>query len=192
MLLAISCIACPGFAVLNNKEMGLLLGPLTRYVKLRVAHAPGMPGTFSPPPISKGRTPACITARAWRTCRDACRDRYPSVVGKTFPAFPAHAQTAIFRIWQEAHYRISCGLAPKLILNSKPLTSRLPITSSTHLTNRLTIWEKTKQTKKTWQWYGPASCSVQNSKELVIWSGRYGRTRFSSMWDSDRYCTGIR
>ena len=25
-------------------------GPLTKYVKLRVAHAPGMPGTFSPPP----------------------------------------------------------------------------------------------------------------------------------------------
>ena len=25
-------------------------GPLTRYIKLRVAHAPGMPGTFSPPP----------------------------------------------------------------------------------------------------------------------------------------------
>ena len=25
-------------------------GPLTRYVKLRVAHAPGMPGTFSQPP----------------------------------------------------------------------------------------------------------------------------------------------
>ena len=25
-------------------------GPLTRYVKLRVAHATGMPGTFSPPP----------------------------------------------------------------------------------------------------------------------------------------------
>ena len=26
-----------------------LHGPLARYVKLRVAHAPGMPGTFSPP-----------------------------------------------------------------------------------------------------------------------------------------------
>ena len=25
-------------------------GPLAGYVKLRVAHAPGMPGTFSPPP----------------------------------------------------------------------------------------------------------------------------------------------
>ena len=29
-------------------------GPLTRYVKLRVTHVPGMPGTFSPPPTSKG------------------------------------------------------------------------------------------------------------------------------------------
>ena len=26
-------------------------GPLARYVKFRVAHAPGMPGTFSPPPL---------------------------------------------------------------------------------------------------------------------------------------------
>ena len=28
-------------------------GPLTRYVKLRIAHAPGMPGTFPPPQTSK-------------------------------------------------------------------------------------------------------------------------------------------
>ena len=26
------------------------------------------------------------------------------VAGKTFPAFPAHAQPAILRIWQEAHW----------------------------------------------------------------------------------------
>ena len=31
----------------------LLKGPLTRYAKLRFAHAPGMPGTFSPPLTSK-------------------------------------------------------------------------------------------------------------------------------------------
>ena len=49
-------------------------------------------------------TPACTTARASRTCRDAYRDRYPAVAGKTFPAFPAHAQPAILRIWQEAHW----------------------------------------------------------------------------------------
>ena len=42
---------------LNNQLCALLHhgdsrdnGPLARYVKLRVAHAPGMPGTFSPPP----------------------------------------------------------------------------------------------------------------------------------------------
>ena len=69
--------------------------PLARYVKIRVAHAPGMPGTFSPAANFKRNyyiaIPACITARAWRTCRDACRDRLPAVTGKTFPAFPAHA-----------------------------------------------------------------------------------------------------
>ena len=48
--------------------------------------------------------PTYITARAWRTCRDACRDRLLAVsfeigVGETFPAFPAHAQPAILRIW---------------------------------------------------------------------------------------------
>ena len=41
----------------------------------------------------------CITARASRTCRDACRDLWSAVAGKTFPAFPAHAQPAILRIW---------------------------------------------------------------------------------------------
>ena len=37
------------------------------------------------------------------TCRGACRDRWPMVAGKTFPAFMAHAQPTIFPIWQEAH-----------------------------------------------------------------------------------------
>ena len=63
----------------SKPTVNLGYGPLTCYVKLRVAHAPGMPGTFSPPPTSKENhylgTPACITARASRTCRDACRDR---------------------------------------------------------------------------------------------------------------------
>ena len=42
-------------------------------------------------------------ACAGRTWLDACRDREPAEAGKTFPAFPAHAQPAILRIWQEAH-----------------------------------------------------------------------------------------
>ena len=79
-------------------------GPLTRYVKLRVAHALGMNArnVFPATDFNGNRqlaTPACITARASRTCRGACRDRLPAVAGKTFPAFPAHAQPAILRIW---------------------------------------------------------------------------------------------
>ena len=75
-------------------------GPLTRYVKLQVVHAPGMPGTFSPAADFKENRllaiPACITARAWRTCRDACRDRLHAVTGKTFPAFAAHAHPQFY------------------------------------------------------------------------------------------------
>ena len=45
-------------------------GPLTRYVKLRVAHAPGMPGTFSAPPTSKD-TAMYRSRHASRHVRDA-------------------------------------------------------------------------------------------------------------------------
>ena len=47
--------------------------------------------------------PSCITARAWRTCPDVCRDRSPAVAGKTFPTFPAHAQPTVLHTCQEAH-----------------------------------------------------------------------------------------
>ena len=45
-----------------------LHGPLTRYAKLRVVHATGMPGTFSPPP--RGSDPdmhqgTCVTPLSW-------------------------------------------------------------------------------------------------------------------------------
>ena len=44
-------------------------GLLTKYVKLRVAHAPGMPGTFSPPPTSKEiagmHHGTCVTHVPW-------------------------------------------------------------------------------------------------------------------------------
>ena len=82
-------------------------GSLARYVKLRVAHATVMPGTF---PRHRGLAfPTCTTARAWCTCRDARAVMHAgianwqyslkSVAGKTFPAFPAHAQPANLHIW---------------------------------------------------------------------------------------------
>ena len=75
------------------------------------AHAPGMPGTFPPPPqvsepymhhgTCETHVPWCmpgslISGFLWSRRR-----------GKTFPAFPAHAQAAIWRIWQEAHSSIT-------------------------------------------------------------------------------------
>ena len=46
MILHIWC--CYQVRCANNDTLGY--GPLIRYIKLRVAHAPGMTGTFSPPP----------------------------------------------------------------------------------------------------------------------------------------------
>ena len=43
-------------------------GPLARYVKSRIAHAPGMPGTFSPPPRVSDpgmRHGTCVTHVPW-------------------------------------------------------------------------------------------------------------------------------
>ena len=78
-------------------------GPLNRYVKLRVAHAPGMPGTLSPPQrvsdldMHHGtcvtHVPSCMLGSL---TSDFLWNRWR---GETFPAFPAHAQPAILRIW---------------------------------------------------------------------------------------------
>ena len=67
------------------------------------AHAPGMPRTFSPPP--RVRDPdmhhgTCVTHVPW--CMPGSLTSgflWNRRRGKTFPAFPAHAQPAILRIW---------------------------------------------------------------------------------------------
>ena len=56
------------FVIAVSCRMNSVNGPLARYVKLRVAHAPGMPGTFSPPPL--GSDPdmhhdTCATHVSW-------------------------------------------------------------------------------------------------------------------------------
>ena len=82
-------------------------GPLSRYVKLRVAHAPGNSGTFSPssrvsdPDMHHG---TCVTHVPW--CMPGSltsRFLWSRWQGKTLPVFPAHAQPAMLRIWQDAH-----------------------------------------------------------------------------------------
>ena len=71
--------------------------------KIAGAHAPGMPGTFSPSPRVSNpdmHHDTCVTHVPWcmpgsLTSSFLWNRRW----GKTFPAFPAHAQPAILRIW---------------------------------------------------------------------------------------------
>ena len=72
--------------------------------------------------------PACITARASRTCRDACWDRWPKVAGKTFPAFPAHAQPAILPIWQEPIVNHAVHMMTPRHWHASHITGLIPIT----------------------------------------------------------------
>ena len=100
----------------DNSTKGNLLrhGPLTRYTELRDAHVPGMPGTFSPTPTSK----ETASYRSRHASRHVCQAHAvmnvgianPRWRGKTFPAFPVHAQPAILRIWQEAHVSITYSM----------------------------------------------------------------------------------
>ena len=80
--------------------------PLTRYVKLRDAHAPGMPEAFSPPRIAK-KTAIYRSRHASRHVRLARPMMHvgianPALAGNTIPAFPTHAQPVISRIWQKS------------------------------------------------------------------------------------------
>ena len=67
------------------------------------AHAPGMLGTFTPPPRVSDpdmHHGTCVTHVPW--CMPGSLTRgflWSRRWGKTFPAFPAHAQPAILRIW---------------------------------------------------------------------------------------------
>ena len=71
--------------------------------KIAGAHAPGMPGTFSPSPQVSDpdmHHGTCVTHVPW--CMPGSLTSgflWNRRRGKTFPAFPAHAQTAILRIW---------------------------------------------------------------------------------------------
>ena len=72
--------------------------------KIAGAHAPGK---FSPPPRVNDpgmHHGTCVTHVPWCMPGSLTNDfLWSRRRGKTFPAFPAHAQTAILRIWQEAH-----------------------------------------------------------------------------------------
>ena len=94
----------------DNYHMWLGVHQSTRYPwascqirKIAGAHALGMPGTFSPSPQVSDpdmHHGTCVTHVPW--CMPGSLTSsflWNRRRGKTFPAFPAHAQPAILRIW---------------------------------------------------------------------------------------------
>ena len=71
-----------------------------------------------------------------RTCRDACRDRLPTVAGKTFPPFPAHVQPAILSFWQETHV-IDSMLVYLIVLGKKGAPSEFVVSMLKGIENHL-------------------------------------------------------
>ena len=97
----------PWIPALPQFHWSLIHGPLARFVNLRVAHAPEMPGTFPPPPRLSDpdmHHGTCVTHVPWCMPGSLTSSFFWSRRwGETSPAFPAHAQPTILRIWQEAH-----------------------------------------------------------------------------------------
>ena len=69
-LLSCRLIALSVHSIWNEFDVIMSDGPLHRCAILGVAHAPGMPGLFSPTPISK-ETPFCRSRHASRHVRHA-------------------------------------------------------------------------------------------------------------------------
>ena len=106
LLVSYSAAAHPNLYLLCPNQLKPLHGPLTRYVKLRVAHAPGMPGTFSRHRLQRKRLVSdpgmhhgtCVAYVPW------CMSGSLNHGGwETFPEFPAYAQPAVLRIRQQTH-----------------------------------------------------------------------------------------
>ena len=66
-------VSLNGLFLPRSKSLWWAHGPLARYVKLRVRMPRECRERF--PRHRRWAIPTCITARASRTCRDACRDR---------------------------------------------------------------------------------------------------------------------
>ena len=92
-------------------------GPLTRYVKLRVAHAPGIPRTFSPPLTSK-ESASWRSPHASQHVRGACAVMHVGIAnprwwGKLSRHSRRMRNPQFYLIWQGAHARrVSMGFPP--------------------------------------------------------------------------------
>ena len=91
-------------------------GPLARYIKLRVAHAPGMPGTFSPPPRVSDpgmHSDTCVTHVPW-CMPGSLTNGFLRSGGENVPSIPGACATrnVTYLVWGP------CGKYPHVITSS--------------------------------------------------------------------------
>ena len=100
-------------------------GPLARYVKLRVAHAPGMPETFSPPPRVSDPDMLAGTCVPWCVPGSITSGLIWSRWRRNVPGIPGTCATRNFRYmirgpWQ---VRIENPWLPTLVVTRKCLNN---------------------------------------------------------------------
>ena len=124
-----ACAVCLAMSLCNCDMTGLLHGPLTRYVKLRVAHAPGMRGAFSPPPPRKKLVidpgihhDTCVSHVPW------CMSESLTLGdGENVPGIPSACTTCYFKYLSRGRWDISCrGVLPRSWCPRHWHTSSLP------------------------------------------------------------------
>ena len=96
-------------------------GPLTRYAKSRIVHAPGMPGTFFPPPTAR-KPPisdpdmnhgTCVTHVPWCMSGSLHRDG-----GENDPGIPGACATRNFKYMARGPCRVILGMGSA---NERPI-----------------------------------------------------------------------
>ena len=108
---AISVQLCAGntnkWWLTHSIASGLIPRASYQIRKIAGAHAPGMQGTFLPPPRVSDpdmHHGTCVTHVPW--CMPGSLTigfLWSRRRGETFPTFPAHARSAVLRFWPETH-----------------------------------------------------------------------------------------
>ena len=125
------------------REFNEVHGPLATYLKLRVAHAPGMPGTFSPLPRPSDpdmRHCTCVTHVSWRmsgsltSCSlwSQCREkRSQHSRRKRNPQFYVSGKRPIYDSTEVSSYED--GTNKSLIMHEQPLLKSRIMTQGRYL-----------------------------------------------------------
>ena len=134
-------------------------GPLSRYVKLLVAHAPGMPGTFSPSPRvtdSDMHHGTCVTHVPWCMPGSLTSCFFEVGGGENAPGVPGACATRNFtylvrgpwwvasgvlgsavRSWHPAHEAITSKLAFILLLVYGNIFSCQPLKNNSYVSTTI-------------------------------------------------------